>query len=113
MQNESHTQAVQAPVQDDYSDYFATTEESTAASSEGQEQRMSYDILREQHRMRDRMPLAPKTNYNQTPSQPPPPPMNVQPDQSYHTFEQPPPPFVTDRGPQRPSKNKYGDEGFE
>ena len=76
---------------------------------------MSYDILRENHRMRDRMPLAPKTGYNQPPSQPPPPQMNVQPDQSYHTFEQPPSPFEADRRPQRPmaSKNKYGDEGFE
>lgn len=71
---------------------------------------MSYDILREQHRMRDRMPLVPKSSYTQ--QQPTQSPLNV----PFEQEQQFPPPIPEEnRLPQNKPKtrNKYGDEGFE
>lgn len=99
----------QAP---DYSDYFAASTTKTSESDvQGDEQNtMSYDILREQHRMRDRMPLAPKSSYPSA--------LNVPFEQDQHSssssqqFSQPP---ISDENRQSKPlrKNKYGDEVYE
>ena len=99
----------QAP---DYSDYFAASTTKTSESDvQGDEQNtMSYDILREQHRMRDRMPLAPKSSYPSA--------LNVPFEQDQHSSSSPQqfsqPPISDENRQSKPlRKNKYGDEVYE
>ena len=95
--------------QADFSDYFAaSTNPSQTLESDVQDEQntMSYDILREQHRMRDRMPLAPKSSYPSA--------LNV----PFEQDQQVSPPPIPDENrrsqQQRPSRiNKYGDEVYE
>ena len=97
--------------QADFSDYFAaSTNPSQTLESDVQDEQntMSYDILREQHRMRDRMPLAPKSSYPSA--------LNVPFEQDQHSSQQVSPPPIPDenRPSKRPSRiNKYGDEVYE
>ena len=99
--------------QADFSDYFAaSTNPSQTLESDVQDEQntMSYDVLREQHRMRDRMPLAPKSSYPSA--------LNVPFEQDQHSssssqqFSQPP---ISDENRQSKPlrKNKYGDEVYE
>ena len=95
--------------QADFSDYFAaSTNPSQTLESDVQDEQntMSYDVLREQHRMRDRMPLAPKSSYPSA--------LNV----PFEQDQQVSPPPIPDENrrsqQQRPSRiNKYGDEVYE
>ena len=113
-QEQNSTQE-QAP---DYSDYFVTQESTASEASGGQNEQaaMSYDILREQHRMRDRMPLVPKSGYSQPPSaasERPQQPSDSQGQGQPTIFDQQPPFEARNRSGAGTSKNKYGDEGFE